>query len=139
MPTEIWCALIAGSVTLITTLGTLHVSMRRDREKQRDDLKAELIKYHEKNKEEIQEIREKDLRDIRDDVTAMGANLQSKIALVELSLAHTREDITTLSNRVEKHNNVVERVFHLEDNDKLLDEKISVANHRIADLEAKRA
>lgn len=42
-----------------------------------------------------------------------------------------------LEKKVEKHNNVVERVFHLEDNDRLLDEKISVANHRIADLEEK--
>lgn len=43
--------------------------------------------------------------------------------------------IEQLEKKVEKHNNVVERVFRLEDNDKLIDEKISVANHRIADLE----
>lgn len=43
--------------------------------------------------------------------------------------------IEQLEKKVEKHNNVVERVFRLEDNDKLLEEKISVANHRIADLE----
>ena len=137
MPTEIWCALIAGSVTLITTLGTLHVSMKRDREKQRDDIKAELIKYHEKNREEIQEIRDKDLRELRDDVSNMGANLQNKIALLELSLNHAREDITALSNRVEKHNGVIERVYHCEDKDALLEEKIKVANARILDLEHK--
>lgn len=45
--------------------------------------------------------------------------------------------IEQLEKKVEKHNNVVERVFRLEDNDRLLDEKISVANHRIADLEEK--
>lgn len=45
--------------------------------------------------------------------------------------------IEQLEKKVEKHNNVVERVFKLEDNDKLLDEKIKVANHRIEDLEAK--
>lgn len=137
MPTEIWCAIIAGSVTLITTLGTLHVTMKRDREKQRDDLKAELIKYHEKNREEIQEIRDKDLRELRDDLSNMGASLQNKIALLELSLNHTREDITTLSNRTEKHNQVIERVYHCEDMDKLLDERIKVANHRLDDLEHK--
>ena len=43
--------------------------------------------------------------------------------------------IEQLEKKVEKHNNVVERVFRLEDNDRLLEEKISVANHRIADLE----
>jgi len=47
--------------------------------------------------------------------------------------------ISQLEAKVEKHNNVVERVFRLEDNDKLLAEKISVANHRINDLEAKEA
>ena len=43
--------------------------------------------------------------------------------------------IEQLEKKVDKHNNVIERVFRLEDNDKLLEEKISVANHRIADLE----
>lgn len=139
MPTEIWCALIAGVVTLITTLATLQVTMKKDRDKQRDDLKAELIKYHEKNREEIQDIRQNDLRVLRDDVTTMAASLQQKIAIIEMELGHTRNDITTLSTRVEKHNNVIERVFRLEETDKLLDEKISVANHRILDLEQKRA
>ena len=45
--------------------------------------------------------------------------------------------IEQLEKKVEKHNNVVERVFRLEDNDRLLDEKIKVANHRIDDLEEK--
>jgi hypothetical protein len=44
--------------------------------------------------------------------------------------------IQKLEEQVAKHNNVVERVFRLEDSDKLLDEKIKVANHRIDDLEA---
>lgn len=43
--------------------------------------------------------------------------------------------IQQLESKVEKHNQVVERVFRLEDSDKLLDEKIRVANHRIEDLE----
>lgn len=137
MPTEITVALITGAVSLITTLLTLQFTMKKDREKQRDDIKAELIKYHEKNREEIQHIRDNDLREIRDDVSAMGANLQQKIAIIELELGHTRNDITTLSSRVEKHNNVIERVFKCEEHDKLLEEKISVANHRILDLEGK--
>lgn len=131
MPTEIWCALIAGAVTLLTSIGSFQVSVRKDREKAKDELKAELIKYHEKNKEEIQIIREKDLREIRDDVTEMGASLQQKIAVIETNLNNLRSS-------VEKHNQVVERVYRLEDTDKLLDEKIAVANHRIADLEHKQ-
>ena len=107
MPTEIWCALIAGFVTLATSMGTWHFSIKKDRDKQRDDLKAELLKYHEKNREEIKNIRDNDLREIRDDLTEMGANLQNKIAVVEVQIG-------TLSERVEKHNNVLERMFKLE-------------------------
>lgn len=130
MPTEIWCALIAGFVTLVTSIGSFQMSVRKDREKAKEELKAELIKYHEKNREEIDKIRQGDLREIRDDLSDMGANLQQKIAVID-------EQIRQLSDRVEKHNQVVERVFHLEDADKLLDEKIKVANHRLDDLEHK--
>lgn len=43
--------------------------------------------------------------------------------------------IEQLEKKVEKHNNIVERVYRLEDNDALLEEKIKVANKRLADLE----
>ena len=43
--------------------------------------------------------------------------------------------IEQLEKKVEKHNNLVERVFRLEDNDKLLDEKIIAAQGRITELE----
>ena len=128
MPTEIWCALIAGAVTLATSIGTWHFSAKKDRDKTREELQKVLLEYYEKNRNEITIIRQNDLREIRDDVTDMGANLQQKIAVIE-------EQIRTLSERVEKHNQVVERVFRLEDADKLLDERIKVGNHRLADLE----
>ena len=40
--------------------------------------------------------------------------------------------IEQLEKKVEKHNNLVERVFRLEDNDKLLEEKIDSINNRIS-------
>lgn len=43
--------------------------------------------------------------------------------------------IEQLEKKVEKHNAVVERVFRLEEHGAILDEKISVANNRIDDLE----
>ena len=36
---------------------------------------------------------------------------------------------------LENHNTLVERVFRLEDNVHVIEEKVSVANHRIDDLE----
>ena len=146
MSDDVKIALISGGVGILTALiasiGSFQLSTKKDREKQRNDLKAELITYHNKNREEIEKIRQNDLKEIRnditqtrEDITQMGANLQQKIARVELNQSHMREDVVVLSNRVEKHNGVIERTYRLEDNDKLLDEKISVGNHRIADLE----
>lgn len=43
--------------------------------------------------------------------------------------------IEQLERRVDKHNNVIERVYRLEEKDAIHDEQMRVANHRIADLE----
>lgn len=43
--------------------------------------------------------------------------------------------LNELTRRVDKHNNVVERVYKLEQNTAVMDEQIKVANHRIDDLE----
>lgn len=45
------------------------------------------------------------------------------------------EKIEELSRRVEKHNQVVERTYQLEQGCAVLEEKIKVANNRIKDLE----
>lgn len=42
-----------------------------------------------------------------------------------------------LTKRVDKHNNTIERTYHLEKQMTLCAEKIKVANHRIEDLEKK--
>lgn len=41
-----------------------------------------------------------------------------------------------LEKQVSKHNNVIERTYHLEETTALHTEKIKVANNRIADIEA---
>ena len=43
--------------------------------------------------------------------------------------------IEQLEKKVEKHNNVLERVYVLEKNEAVIREEIKVANHRIEDLE----
>lgn len=42
-----------------------------------------------------------------------------------------------LTKRVDKHNNTVERTFHLEEQMGIQEEKMKVANNRIEDLEKK--
>lgn len=43
--------------------------------------------------------------------------------------------IEELTKRVEKHNNVIERTYNLEQARAVMEEQIKVANHRIEDLE----
>lgn len=40
-----------------------------------------------------------------------------------------------LEEKVNKHNQIVERTYNLESGQKLIEQEIKVANHRIADLE----
>jgi hypothetical protein len=47
----------------------------------------------------------------------------------------TNYRIQQLEKKVEKHNNVIERVYNLEKNEAVMGEEIKVANHRISDLE----
>lgn len=51
--------------------------------------------------------------------------------------AEISADIKALTRSVEKHNNVIERVYQLETRADVFDEKMKVANHRINDLEEK--
>ena len=44
--------------------------------------------------------------------------------------------IEELEKKVEKHNNVLERVYDLEKSEAVIKEEIKVANHRIDDLES---
>lgn len=45
--------------------------------------------------------------------------------------------IEQLEKKVDKHNSLIERTYKLEERAEVTDEKISVVNHRLADLERK--
>ena len=90
-----------------------------------------------RDREKTREMMQKEIQELKADVAEMGANLQQKVAIVELEVGHTRNDINTLSARVDRHNHFDSRIEHLEGSDTLLEEKIKVANNRIADLERK--
>ena len=64
--------------------------------------------------------------------TLAGAYLANRksAALVAYRLAQ-------LEQKVGKHNQVIERTYALEEAVSVLDERIKVANHRIADLEGR--
>lgn len=53
----------------------------------------------------------------------------------EVLKASITAEIKALTKEVEKHNNVIERVYALETKADVFEEKMKVANHRIDDLE----
>ena len=130
MSSEVICAIISGIVTLIVSTGTWQVSVRQDRNKAKEELRSALTEYYEKNRTEIQSIRENDLQEIRNDLVEMRGALQQEIAVIKVNIG-------TLSERVDKHNNVIDRTYKLEQASALHEEQIKTANHRIDNLEDK--
>ena len=73
-------------------------------------------------------------------VCVINANSNHKKLLAELDKRDELQAyrITQLEKKVDKHNNLVERTYHLEEQATLSREKISVINHRLEDLEKGR-
>lgn len=86
--------------------------------------------------------------------TIIGALISAAAAIVVCVISQSRQTmkieaqldkqtalldqrINTLAERVDKHNQVVERTFKLEELAAVQTEQIKVANHRIDDLERK--
>lgn len=63
-----------------------------------------------------------------------GSGLGSLIGVIASSKL-TQYRLEQLEKKVDKHNNVVERMYALEERVALNEEKIKVENHRINDLE----
>ena len=67
-------------------------------------------------------------------VTLAGSALGTFVGIV-INTKLTNYRIEQLEKKQDKHNQVIERVYHLEQHDAVVDEEIKVANHRIEDLE----
>lgn len=70
-------------------------------------------------------------------VSLVNSNVQHRKLLAELE-KHDEMNayrISELEKKVDKHNNLVERTYKLEENERVIEEKIKVANHRLDDLE----
>ena len=66
---------------------------------------------------------------------ASGGGLLGSVIGVIASARLTNYRIEQLEEKVNKHNNLIDRLYRLEEAAKLEEEKIKVANHRIEDLE----
>ncbi len=67
-------------------------------------------------------------------IAAGGGLLGSGIGVIA-SAKLTNFRLEQLEKKVDKHNNVIERMYRLEGEMEVHEEKIKVANHRIDDLE----
>lgn len=120
MSEAIITTIITAAASLIVAFGTWHISMKKDREKQTEEVKQILNDHREEYLTQI--------RSVKDDITGINSNVQTQIALID-------QKIDVLSDRVDRHNNVIERTYKLEQLTAVHSEKISTANHRIDDLE----
>ena len=70
-------------------------------------------------------------------VAALGlvGTLVGSYLAIRKSTALIAYRLEQLEQKVSKHNNLVERTYALEESVALMDERVRVANHRIADLE----
>lgn len=67
-------------------------------------------------------------------ISALGSALGTFLGImVNSKLTNFR--IEQLEKKVDKHNQVIDRVYELEKRDAVMSEDIKVANHRISDLE----
>lgn len=66
---------------------------------------------------------------------SLAGTLIGSIAGIVASNKLTLYRIDQLEKKVDKHNNLIERTYKLEEKQTVLEEQIKVANHRIADLE----
>ena len=122
MSETIITAIISAASTLLVSFGTWHFSMKKERDKSTEEIKAILETHREEYLGKID--------DVKEDISCVNANFKQEIAVMTVKM-------DTLSERVDKHNNIVERTYKLEEITSVHSEKISVANHRIDDLEHK--
>lgn len=73
--------------------------------------------------------------------TVLGALIGAVASIIVCVINNNKQNaliayrLQELEKRVEKHNNLVERTYRLEELTAVQDEKIKVANNRISDLE----
>lgn len=145
MNPDITTTIISGVVTLVTSLGTsilVFISnikkIRVDQEKFQAD---QIAKQNDKINDIQKEIKNtldthkdeyiKEINDIHDSITDIKAEYSRTQAIMELK-------IDNLEKKQDKHNNLIERTYKLEQDAEVMKEMIKASNHRIEDLEKEK-
>ena len=120
MDSAIVTTVISSIVSLIVAFGTWHVSMKKDREKQTEEVLDMLNKHREEYLSGISEVKDEvsELRNtVNNNITSVRSDMQMQNTVIDLK-------ITELKEQVEKHNNVIERTYKLEQQTALHEDQI---------------
>ena len=91
-----------------------------------NDLKKEITEILESHREEYL----KGIDEVKHSVTEMSSVYQQTVAIIELK-------IDNLEKKQDKHNSIIERTYALEKEVGILQNRESVSEHRLTDLESK--
>lgn len=91
-----------------------------------DDLKKEITSILETHREEYL----KGIDEVRHSISEMSSVYQQTVAIIELK-------IDNLEKKQDKHNSIIERTYQLEKEVGILQNRESVSEHRLTDLENK--
>ena len=116
---EMAVVLISQGVILIGYILTFITQRRKDRNE------------HDRRLEEIRDDFAKQTNEIHISIRDMQSAYEQMMKIFEVKL-------DTLSERVERHNKVVERTYELEKAVEVLKNRNAVSEHRLADLESGR-
>ena len=68
-------------------------------------------------------------------IITLAGTITSGLVSAFISAGVTKYRLEQLEKKVDKHNNLIERTYKIEEHISVLDEKVKVANHRIDDIE----
>lgn len=121
---ELVVPIITGLITAVTTIIVCCINNYVVLKKDRKTREAEFIKSNEKAIAGIQA----DFTAHMEEIIATQSDMLNQINIIQLNHQN-------LCKAVEKHNNVIERTYKLENRMDLAEERQKTANHRIDDLE----
>ncbi len=113
-------AFISGGFSLVVCIINNNAQLRKrdiEQDKHIEKIKTEL-------KEQVSDVK----NELHEQIMELSAAYQQSVAVITVK-------IDDLDKKQSIHNGVIERVYKLESDQKVTDEKIKVANNRILDLE----
>lgn len=127
MNTEIWVAIIGCFGVCLTAILTTIVQIRKLRNEQEKTITDSLNANRDEYLKGITEVKDS-VTEINLCLASLQASMQNQWALTDLRLQHLTDEFGDMKTEVREHNNFAKRM-------PVLEEKMDVANHRIADLE----